>query len=151
MKTFITTLGVCFAIGAGASAMQQQQTAPPPPPTQQQATPPALPPEAQTQKPATEEIILTGCMVQGSTPAVFLFDNARKDPKSPTEKPVKYVLVAGSEDLKFPAHLNHEVRIVGVWDGRTAPATGKVEEKDLPRFTAKSVTMVADTCTPMAR
>ena len=42
-------------------------------------------------------------------------------------------------------------KIVGVWDGKTAPASGKVEEKDLPRFTAKSVTMVADTCAPAAR
>ena len=138
MKRLITTLGVCLAIGVGAAAQQQQQQADP-------QTPP------QAQKPATEEITLTGCLVQGSTPTVFVFDKARKDPKSPTEKAVKYIVVAGTEDLNFRNHLNHEVRIVGTWDGRTAPATGKVEEKDLPRFTAKSVTMVADTCTPLAR
>lgn len=141
MKRLITTLGVCLAFGAGASAMQQQ------------AAPPDPQAQTQTQKPATEEITLTGCLVQGSTPTVFIFDNARKDPKSPTEKAVKYIVVAGPQDLNLRPHLNHEVRIVGVWDGRTAPATttGKVEEKDLPRFTAKSVTMVSDTCTPVAR
>jgi hypothetical protein len=140
MKRLVTTLGVCLAIGVGAAAQQQQQ--------QQQADPQAA---AQAQKPATQELTLTGCLVQGSTPTVFVFDKARKDPKSPTEKPVKYIVVAGTEDLNFRQHLNHEVQIVGTWDGRTAPATGKVEEKDLPRFTAKSVTMVADTCTPLVR
>jgi hypothetical protein len=114
--------------------MQQQQD-PPPPPAQQ--------------KPATQELILTGCLIQGTAPTVFIFDNAKKDPKSPTEKAVKYVVVPSAQDLNLRPHLNHQVEIVGVWDGKTAP-TGKVEEKDLPRFTAKSVTMVADTCTPAA-
>ena len=139
MKKLITTLAVCFSVGAGASAMQQAQTPPPDP-------------QAQTQpKPVTQEITLTGCLIQGTTPTVFIFDNARKDPKSPTEKAVKYVVVPTTQDLNLRPHLNHEVQIVGVWDGRTAPAGGKVEEKDLPRFTAKSVTMVADTCTPAVR
>ena len=139
MKKLITTFAVCFSVGVGASAMQQTQ----------QANPPAQ--QTQPQKPTTEEITLTGCLVQGTTPTVFLFENAKKDPKSPTEKAVKYVVVAGPQDLSLRSHLNHEVQIVGVWDGRTAPATGKVEEKDLPRFTAKSVTKVADTCTPATR
>jgi hypothetical protein len=138
MKKLITTLAVCLTVGAGASAMQQQQANPPDP-------------QAQTQKPATQELTLTGCLIQGTAPTVFIFDNAKKDPKSPTEKAVKYVVVASTEDINLRPHLNHEVQIVGVWDGRTAPATGKVEEKDLPRFTAKVVTMVADTCTAAAR
>jgi len=140
MKKLITTFAVCLSVGAGASAMQQQQA----------QTPPSDP-QVQTQKPATEEITLTGCLIQGTTPTVFIFDKARKDPKSPTEKSVKYVVVPNAADLNLRPHLNHEVQIVGVWDGRTAPATDKVEEKDLPRFTAKSVTMVSDTCTPAAR
>jgi hypothetical protein len=142
MKQLITTFAVCFAVGAGASAMQQQQAQTPPPDPQAQTQP---------QKPPTEEITLTGCLIQGTTPTVFIFDNAKKDPKSPTEKAVKYIVVPSAADLNLRPHLNHEVRIVGVWDGKTPPVTGKVEEKDLPRFTAKSVTMVADTCTPVAR
>ena len=140
MKKLITTFAVCLAVGAGASAMQQQAQTPPPDPQAQ----------TQPQKPATQEITLTGCLIQGTTPTVFIFD-AKKEPKSPTEKAVKYVVVPSAQDLSLRPHLNHEVQIVGVWDGRTAPATGKVEEKDLPRFTAKSVTMVADTCTPAVR
>ena len=136
MKKLFSTLAVCFAVGAGASAMQQQTTPPPDP---------------QNQKPAPQEITLTGCVIQGSGPTVFIFDNAKKDPTSDTEKAVKYVVVAGPQDLNLRSHLNHKVLIVGTSDGRTAPMTPKVEEKDLPRFTAKSVTMVADTCTPVAR
>jgi hypothetical protein len=140
MKRLITTFAVCLSVGVGASAMQQQAQTPPPDP------------QAQTpQKPPTQEITLTGCLIQGTTPTVFIFDKARKDPKSPTEKAVKYVVVPNAADLNLRPHLNKEVQIVGVWDGRTAPATDKVEEKDLPRLTAKSVTMVADTCTPAAR
>jgi len=136
MKRLISTLAVCLTVGVGASAMQQT-----PPPN----------PQAQPQTPPTQEITLTGCLIQGTTPTVFIFDKARKDPKSPTEKAVKYVVVPSAADLNLRPHLNHEVQIVGVWDGRTAPATDKVEEKDLPRFTAKSVTMVSDTCTPAVR
>jgi hypothetical protein len=142
MKKLITTFAVCLSVGVGASAMQQQQAQTPPSDPQAQTQP---------QKAPTEEITLTGCLIQGTTPTVFIFDKARKDPKSPTEKAVKYVVVPNAADLNLRPHLNHEVQIVGVWDGRTAPATGNVEEKDLPRFTAKTVTMVADTCTPAAR
>ena len=142
MKKLITTLAVCLSVGVGASAMQQQQAQTPPPDPQAQAP---------AQKPPTQEITLTGCLIQGTTPTVFIFDKARKDPKSPTERAVKYVVVPNAADLNLRPHLNHEVQIVGVWDGRTAPAGDKVEEKDLPRFTAKSVTMVSDTCTPAAR
>src|SRR6187200_2100221 len=62
MKKLITTFAVCLSVGAGASAMQQQQTPPDP------------------QKPPTQEITLTGCLIQGTTPTVFIFDKARKDP-----------------------------------------------------------------------
>ncbi len=137
MKTLVTAIAVCSLV-AGLSARQN-------PPTQQQ-NPPA---QQQTpQKPAVPEVTLTGCLVQGSTPAVFIFENARKDPKSTTEPAVKYVVLASAEDLNLRTHLNHEVRISGLPDGKVAPpTTQKVDEKDLPRLSAKSLTMVADTCT----
>lgn len=124
MKYLITTVAVCFAISVSAAALQEQQ------PTQKQ-TPP--------------EVTLTGCLVQGSVPTVFIFENAKKDPKSTTEKGAKYVVVVASEDLNLRTHLNHEVRITGQPDGKPQP-TGQVEEKDLPRITAKAVTMVSNTC-----
>jgi hypothetical protein len=128
MKTLVTAIAVCSLV-AGLSARQD--------PAQQ--TPP---------KPAVQEVTLTGCLVQGTTPAVFIFENARRDPKSTTEPAVKYLVLASAEDLNLRDHLNHEVRINGLPDGKIAPpTTQKVDEKDLPRLSAKSVTMVADTCT----
>lgn len=129
MKTLVTAIAVCSLV-AGLSARQDP-------------TSPQTP-----QKPAVPEVTLTGCLVQGSTPAVFIFENARMDPKSTTEPAVKYVVLASAEDLNLRNHLNHEVRISGLPDGKVAPrTTQKVDEKDLPRLSAKSVTMVADTCT----
>ena len=134
MKTLVTALAVCFVV-AGVSAQQQQQ---------QQQQPPAQ----EAQKPADTEITLTGCVVQGSGPTVFIFENARKDPKSTSEPAAKYIVVAAAEDLNLRQHLNHSVTIVGVSDGKPVVLmTQKVEEKDLPRISAKSVVMVADTCT----
>ena len=140
MKTLVTAIAVCSLV-AGLSARQN-------PPTQQQN-----PPDQQTpQKAAVPEVTLTGCLVQGSTPAVFIFENARKDPKSTTEAAVKYLVIASAEDLNLRSHLNHQVRISGLPDGRIAPpTTQKVDEKDLPRLSAKTVTMVADTCTASSK
>ena len=136
MKTFVTALAVCFVV-VGLSAQQQ------PPPVQQ---PPAQ--EQAQQKPAQPEVTLTGCVVQGSSPTVFIFENAKKDPKNEKEVAVKYIVVAATEDLNLRGHLNHSVTITGVGDGKIAPPSAqKVEEKDLPRLSAKSVTMVSDTCT----
>jgi hypothetical protein len=133
MKTFVTAIAVCFVV-AGLSARQDPQT-------------PQTP-----QKPAVAEITVTGCLVQGSTPAVFIFENVRKDPKSTTEPALKYIVIASTEDLNLRNHLNHQVRISGLPDGKVAPpTTSKVEEKDLPRLSAKSVTMVAETCSAPTR
>ena len=133
MKTSLTILAVCFAVSSFAAAQQQQQQ---------------QPPAQEQQKPAPPEITLTGCLIQGSAPTVFIFENAKKDPKSTEETAVKFVVVAAAEDLNLRNHLNHSVTIVGIGDGKaTVPSTRKVEEKDLPRLSAKSVTMVADTCT----
>lgn len=105
-------------------------------------------PQPQTQK--APEATITGCIIQGSSPTVFILDAARTNPQDQQEKAKTFVLVAGTEDLKFKDHLNHEVRITGVAESKTPPtppAGQKVAEKDLPKLTAQSVTMVADRCT----
>jgi len=142
MKIALTALAVCLAVTASTAAFQtphpgQQQT----PPTQgqqivgdDQKTPP--------------DVTLTGCLIQGSTPSVFLFDNARKDAKSTTEKGVRYLVLISGEDLDLRTHLNHEVAMTGRIELKPAPAAGqKPTEKDLPTFATKNVTMVSDTCT----
>ena len=135
MKRTVTTLAAVLAITLGTAATQA---------TEQKKTPP--------------EVTLTGCVVQGSSPTVFILDNAKIDPASTTEKGVKYILASAVEDVDLRTHLNKEVRIVGEVDVKVKadPVTPPVPpvppvppdpEKDLPKLTAKSVTMVSDTCT----
>ena len=110
--------------------------------------PPAQNPPAQAQK--APETTITGCVIQGSSPTVFILETARLNPQDRNEKAKTYVLVAGTEDLNLKNHLNHEVRVTGMAESKTPPtppAGQKVAEKDLPKLTAKSVTMVADRCT----
>ena len=151
MKATVTTLAAVLAITLSTAATQATQT------TQTaQATQAAQAPAPQKQTPP--EVILTGCIVQGSSPTVFIFDNAKKDPSSTTEKGVRYLLASVVEDIDLRTHLNHEVRITGEVDVKvsadpvTAPPVPPVPppptdpEKALPKLTAKSLTMVSDTC-----
>jgi hypothetical protein len=111
------------------------------------------PQQSATAKPSAE-VTVTGCLTQGSSPAVFILDNARQKPDDKTEKAQSYVLVAGSEDLPLPANLNHEVSVSGSADATVTtppPAGQKVTEKDMPRFSAKNITLVADRCTSESR
>lgn len=150
MKATVTALAAVLAITLSTAATQATQT----PPTQAAPATQAAAP----QKQMPPEVTLTGCVVQGSSPTVFILDNAKKDPTSATEKGVKYFLASAVEDVDLRAHLNHEVRIVGEVDVKvsadpvTAPPVPPVPppptdpEKLLPKLTAKSLTMVSDTC-----
>ena len=139
MRTVVTTLAAVLAITLSTAASQTSQATAP-----QKQTPP--------------EVVLTGCIIQGSSPTVFIFANAKKEPNSATEKGVRYLLASVVEDVDLRTHLNKEVRIVGEVDVKvsadpvTAPPVPPVPpmptdpEKTLPKLTAKSVTMVSDTC-----
>ena len=108
-------------------------------------TPPAPPAAVQ---PAAE-VTLKGCLVQGSGPTVFLLQNAKLSTAPATEKGKTYILAKATEDLNFVKELNHEVTIAGTPELKMAPAPAAgqtVPEKDLPRLSAKSVTMIADKC-----
>jgi len=146
MRTAVTTLAAVLAITLGTAATQATQN----PPTQTTPATQATDPQKQT----PPEVTLTGCVVQGSSPTVFILDNAKTDPASAAEKGVKYILASAVEDVDLRTHLNHEVRIVGEVDVKVSanPVTPPVPpvppdpEKDLPKLKAKSVTMVSDTC-----
>ena len=134
---------IAAAVVLGTTSTFAMQQAPPQqPPAQAVAAEPA---DQKDQK--APDVVLTGCLVQGSAPTIFVIENAKKDAQSNTEKGVSYIVVASSSDLNLRTHLNHEVTITGQSDGKTAPATGsKFEEKDLPKLTAKNVAMVSNTC-----
>ena len=145
MKNVVSALVASFAITAGVAVLQAQQSATPPPP------PPAAP--TQQTDPAPPDVKLTGCLVQGSGPTVFIFENAKKDTKSTTEKGVSFMVVASAADVNLRDHLNHQVEISGKADTKPAPVTGagKIEEKDLPTLSAKVVTLVSNTCSTPSR
>lgn len=133
MKATLTTLAAAAVVALGTTVAEARQAA-----GEQKQPPPA-------------EVILTGCIVQGSSPTVFLFENAKKDPASQAEKGVKYLLVATAEDVDLRTHLNHEVRVVGEIDAKVVslpviPPEKAPAESGLPRLNAKSVTMVSNTC-----
>jgi hypothetical protein len=102
------------------------------------------------------DVVLTGCIVQGSSSTLFVFENARQEPNSAVEKGARYLLTSVVEDIDLRTHLNHEVRITGVIDHRVSampdrePVGGDskrpANERTLPRFVAKSITMVSDKC-----
>ena len=128
---------------ATALVVAQGQPSPPPPAADQQAP-------ADPQQKSPPEVALTGCLIQGDGPTVFILDNAKTSKAEPTEKGKTYVLVSGTEDVNFKTHLNHEVTITGSAELKAAPDPEpgkKMDEKDLPKLTAKSVTMIADRCT----
>ena len=142
MKTALTALAVCVVVTATTAAFQQQQQTPPP--AQQQVQGQQIVGDDQKTPP---DVTLSGCLIQGSTPSVFLFDNARKDLKDKGEKGVRYLVLIAGEDLDLRAHLNHEVTMTGRIELKPAlPAGQKPTEKDLPTFATKNVTMVSDTC-----
>jgi hypothetical protein len=118
----------------------------------QGTTPPAPRTPAEPQQPASKEITVTGCVTQGSSPTVFVLDNARQKPEDRSEKAASYILIASGEDLNFKTYLNQEVQVTGAPKIKTAPAPAppagqKAAEKDLPKFSAKMVTTVSDRCT----
>ena len=140
MTSVATGIGVCCAVSLNMAAVLVHQTPPPP-----NAKPPLQTPA----KPTEAEITVTGCLVQGSAPTVFVLQNAKRDPQSATEKAARYVVVPAAEDLVLKPHLNHQVRILGVPDGRPQPtpqAGGTVDEKLVPALSAKALTMVSAAC-----
>ena len=147
MKATVTTFAVVLAVSLGVAtqAAQVPQTAQPTQTAQAD------------QKKVPPDVILTGCIIQGSSPTVFLFDNAKKDPADTKEKGVRYLLASVSEDVDIRNQLNHQVRIVGEVDAVvsadpvTVPPVPPVQpppdpEKSLSKLKVKSVTMVSDTC-----
>lgn len=105
---------------------------------------PKTTPPAQS-KTSPEDVTLTGCLIQGSSPTEFQLDNAKANPKSTMEKGKSYKLVAAVETLNFSHYVNHEVTATGT--PAVSAAGQQAKAKDLPTFKARTVTSVADTCT----
>ena len=139
MKRTALSLVGCLTLATGVVVAQSTQ----------QQRPPATP--QQQQEKTKPEVTLTGCVTQGSAPTVFILENARLNVDDKGEKGKSYVLVAAAENLSFAKNVNHEVSVTGMADPKTVvtpPAGTKVEEKDLPKLSAKSMIVIADKCSP---
>jgi hypothetical protein len=98
------------------------------------------------QQQQTPEVALTGCLIQGSAPTVFILDKARANPENREDPGVSYVLVSQIEDTDLTQFLNHQVRITGTPEPKEMDPEREQTEKDLPKLTAKAIVNIADTC-----
>ena len=133
MKHRIVTMGVCLCLATAFAATVRVAGQESPPHQEQKA----------------EDVSLTGCLVQGSGPNVFIFENAKTDPTDSSEVGRSYLLTTTMASISFREHLNHEVQIDGSAENRMPPTPTmgkKVNESDLPKLTATKVTHVATTC-----
>ncbi len=133
-------IAVVFAVacsGVLAARSQGQQQTPPPAPMQNQPL----------------ESTLVGCVIQGRTQGVYILDNAA--PRDTVgKKGLQYRVVPTTEDLDLVHSVNKKVMVTGIAEMKTAPsrpAGAPVDEKDLPAFSAKKLTVVADSCSASGR
>jgi len=126
---------------AGSLVAAQDPSAPVPP-----AREPAFQPQEKS-----GETTLTGCLVQGSGPTVFILDNAKTASEAKSAKGQSYVLEISAPPDKIKSVLNHQVTIVGAADPASAAAppaasNQKRNESDLPKLTATRITPTSQTC-----
>ena len=151
MKRAALSLMLSFAVAGSLYAAQDPAPRPEP-----AAAPAAQAPAVtvQTNQDKTTDITVTGCLIQGSAPNVWVLENAKMSTAAATDTGKSYiVVVTGAADLK--PHLNHQVRIVGGENATVkvtpTPGGAQVEvkqndEASFPRLNARTVTMVANTC-----
>ena len=153
MKRAALSLMLSFAVAGSLYAAQAPapQSQPAAAPAAQAPAPQAPSVAIQTDKAA--DITVTGCLIQGSAPNVFVLENAKMSTAAADDKGKSYVVVVtGAADLK--PHLNHQVRIVGGENAtvKVTPTPGgaqvevKQDESSFPKLNARTVTMVANTC-----
>jgi hypothetical protein len=135
LKPIFATLFLCLAIPAMAlafAAVAEQANAKP----------------MEQQLPKTIDVTVTGCLVQGADPKIFLLDNARLNPKDSKEVAKRYLLASEIEDMPLKELVNHEVTATGVVVARSdiKPLPIPPTDKDLPVLTAKSIATIADRC-----
>ena len=154
MKRTVSAVVVSLVL-AGTFALAQTPYPQNPPPS-------ATAPTSQEQK--IPESTLTGCLIQGSGPTVFILDNARLSTDAKTAEGKKYIVMM-ADPAGLRNQLNRQISVTGTPDamsaaGRQTPQAGpgqaepgapqagqKVDERDLPKFSGKTILRVADVCT----
>jgi hypothetical protein len=105
-------------------------------------------PRAQDQ-PKVQDLTVTGCVIEGTDAGVYVLTNALTRPDV-QEVPKTFRLVSGGEDLDFALHSNHQVQAIGRAEvsapPREAPPGGRIDPRDLPAFSVKSMRSISDRC-----
>ena len=124
---------------SGLLAVTAFAQTPPPQTTQPQN------PVAQA-KPQPPEVTLHGCIVQATTPGMFLL-RAAVDPTRKGDTPKIYRLTSQVEDPDFTSVMNKQVTATGIPDAKPQPKPGEqVKDEDLPAFSVSKFEAIADTC-----
>jgi hypothetical protein len=135
-----------------AGSFVAAQDPPDRPPAPRDPAPQASSQAQEAAKESSEEMTLTGCLLQGSGPTVFILENAKLSTDPKNAKGRSYVLEISAPQDKISTVLNRSVRIVGIVAepkvASHAPAGSgqKRNESDLPRLTAKRITPSSETC-----
>jgi len=173
-----TILGVLMSVAmSGAIVAAQDGRVPSPgaspsqPPAPSQPAPRDPAPAAPSASSASESTI-TGCLVQGSGPTVFLLQDAKVSAAAPAagasaqasgadasarasmDHGMTYRLESesGAKGVDFKTYLNRQVSITGKLDAKASTIampqdrSQKIDEKTLGKVTATSLTKLADTC-----
>ena len=116
---FAFTASVVLA-GTFVAAQSQNPQSPSDPSQQPQTSPSASQPSSQDR--SGSETRLTGCLMQGSSPNVFILDNARSSTDVKTAEGKKYVVVmADASDLR--EQINRQVTITGMTTEKSGMST----------------------------
>jgi hypothetical protein len=129
-----------IALSSFVATAAVAQNAPPPQTTRPQTQ---QPPQTAPQPP---EVTLHGCVVQGTTPGIYLLRNAI-DPTKKGDTPKIYRLTAQIEDPDWMSVTNKQVTMTGIPGVKPQPKPGeKINEEELPTFSVSKFEALADTC-----
>lgn len=122
----------------------------PSPSSGQPAPPSSSQPAEVTKAPSEEEITVTGCFVAGSTPGVFLLQDARTAAQGSSEVGRNFVFSAPAGTVDLSRSVNHRITVTGTAENKVVappPAGQKVADKDLPVFSVHDAGAVGEACT----
>ena len=98
--------------------------------------------------PRTVDLTVTGCVIEGTDAGTFVLSNVRATPDV-RDVPRAFRLVSSGEEMDFTLHSNHQVQAAGTAEFKPppdGPPGGRVDPRDLPAFSVRTIRSVSDRC-----